>query len=172
MNIKKILFNSICIFLISCIFHFVYDIFPSFITSIFFPTNESIFQHLKLIFSSAIFFTIISNIFYKDKNVFLISFLRGILAIIILLIIYLPVRNIFGEILPLTLFILFISIFISEIIINFFIKKDYKYNLFSIILMILSFIIFTYFTYNPIKTFLFLHILKDKYLLSSIYLFF
>ena len=153
---KKILINTISIFIISTILHFIYNIFPNFITSIFTPVNESIFEHLKLIFTSTFLYTIISNIFTKEKNIFLISLLKGILTIIILLIIYLPIRYLFGEVLIVTLIILFISILLSEIIINNTIKKEYKIlNIISIFLIIINYIIFTHFTYNPIKTFLF-----------------
>lgn len=164
LNLKKIIINSILIFIVCSIFHFIYDLIPSFLTAIFFPVNESIFEHLKLIFTSCIFYTLISNLFYKDKNVFLISYLRGMFTIILLLIIYLPLRKLFGEIMIITLITLFISILISEIIINKILKKDYTVlNTISAFLIIINFIIFTYLTYNPIKTFLFYDTESNKY---------
>ena len=164
MNKKKIIINSILIILLCSGIHFLYDSIPCFITSIFSPVNESIWEHLKLIFTSCIVYTLVSNIFYKDKNIFLIAYLRGMLTIIILLTLYLPSRAIFGEIMPLTLIILFISILISEIIINKYIDKEYnKFNIISIFLILLDFIIFGYFTYNPIKTSLFYDTKNDKY---------
>lgn len=164
LNFKNIIINTILIFIICSIFHFIYDLVPNFVTSIFFPVNESIWEHLKLIFTASIVYTLISNLYYKYNNKFLISYLRGMFTIIILLIIYLPLRKLFGEIMFLTLIILFISILISEIIVNKLIKKDYSIlNTISIFLIIINFIIFTYLTYNPIKSYLFYDTESNKY---------
>ena len=63
-----------------------------------------------------------------------------------------------------TLSILFISILLSEIIINKLIKKDYSIlNTISIFLIIINFIIFTYLTYNPYKSYLFYDTESNKY---------
>lgn len=164
LNFKNIIIDTILIFIVCSIFHFCYDIIPNFFTSIFFPVNESIWEHLKLIFTSSIVYTLISNLYYKDNNKFLVAYLRGMFTIIILLIIYLPLRKLFGEIMILTLVILFISILLSEIIINKLIKKDYSIlNTISIFLIIINFIIFTYLTYNPIKSYLFYDTESNKY---------
>ena len=164
LNFKKIIINSILIFIVCSIFHFIYDLIPSFLTAIFFPVNESIWEHLKLIFTSCVFYTLISNLYYKDKNVFLLGYLRGMLTIIILLILYLPLRKLFGEIIYITLSVLFISILISEIIVNKILKKHYNtLNIISVFLIIINFIIFTYLTYNPIKDFLFYDTESNKY---------
>ena len=159
---KKIIINTLLIFALCSAIHFLYNIFPNFITSIIAPVNESIFEHLKLIFTSTFLYTILSNFYYKNKNIFVFSYVRGMLVIIILLILYLPTRSIFGEIMPLTLLILFISIFITEIIISRI--NDNKLNssnVICLILIIINYIVFTYLTYNPIKNFLFFDT-KDK----------
>ena len=109
---KKIIINSIIIFLICSLFHFGYD----FITSLFFPVNESIWEHLKMIFTSTIVFSFISNLFYHDKNILFKTYIRTMATIIILLILYLPTYYLLGEVMILTLIILFISIFLSEVI--------------------------------------------------------
>ncbi len=156
MNYKKILINTISIFVISSIIHFIYNIFPSFITSIFTPVNESIFEHLKLIFTS----TLIYSLIIKDKK-YSNYYLRGIITNIILLIIYMPFRLILGEILIVTLIILFISIFISEILITRININTNKKT--SILIIILIYSIFTYLTYKPIKTFLFKDTTNNSY---------
>lgn len=148
---KKIIINSIIIFLICSLFHFGYDFMPNFITSLFFPVNESIWEHLKMVFTSTIVFSFISNLFYHDKNTLFKSYIRTMATIIILLILYLPTYYLLGEIMILTLIILFISIFLSEVIASkISTKKHYKYlNIISAILLILNFTIFAIFTYNP-----------------------
>lgn len=161
---KKIFLNSVFIFLLATLIHFLYSTFPSFITSILAPVNESIFEHLKLIFTAPILFTFLSNIFYKEKNIFFLAFLRGILNIIILLILYLPIRFIFGEILLITLIVLFISILLSETIVSFLPNKKYSLlNFLSIFFIVLTYILFTYFSYHPPKNFLFYDTVKDNY---------
>ena len=56
MKLKTIKIISILgIFIISFLSHFIYQIIPNFITSIFFPVNESIFEHMKIIFTSTLY---------------------------------------------------------------------------------------------------------------------
>ena len=156
MNFKKILINTIIIFIISSILHFIYDIFPCTITSIFTPVNESIFEHLKLIFTSSLIYSIL----IKDKK-YSNYYLRGIITNIILLTIYLPFRLISNEILIITLIILFISIFISEILIT---KININTSkIISILIIIFIYSIFTYLTYYPIKTFIFKDTTNNSY---------
>lgn len=165
MNIKKILINTIIIFGMCSLIHFGYDVFPNFLISLFCPVNESIFEHLKMIFTATVLFSFISNIFYKDKNIFFISYFRSMATIIILLILYLPTYYVFGEVMILTLIILFISILISEIFVSKIkIKKQALYiNIASAFLLIFNFIMFAILTYYPPKMGLFLDNKYDKY---------
>ena len=82
-----------------------------------------------------------------------------------MLIIYLPFRYLFGEIMIATLIILFASIFISEIITSFISteKENQKFNIICLILLIINFIIFAILTYYPLKTDLFLDTQSNKY---------
>lgn len=156
---KKIFINSIIIFIMASIFHFVYDIFPNTITSLFFPVNESIFEHLKLIYTATLTFSVLELILNKNKNnFFIITLSRVFLTISILLIIYLPTYYLLGENLIVTLIILFISIFLSEYLsCKLKTKKHPKnLNLLSAIILIITYIIFIYFTYNPLHYDLFL----------------
>ena len=57
------------IFLISFISHFVYTIFPNIFTSIFFPVNESIWEHMKILFTSSLLYGIIDYIILKKNNI-------------------------------------------------------------------------------------------------------
>ena len=165
MNIKKILINTIGIFILCSIIHFGYSTFPNFFTSIFFPVNESIWEHLKMIFSSTVIYTLIRRIFVNDQAFLIEAYLKSMLTIIILLIIYLPVNYMLGEILILTMIILLISIFISEVIVSKLpLKKHHKtLNIIGAILIIINFIVFTYLSYNPIKVGLLYDKPSDKY---------
>ena len=165
MKNKSIFINTIIIFIICSIFHFVYDIIPCFLTSLFFPVNESIVEHLKMIFTSTVVFTIINDMIHHNKNTFFRAYIASMLTILILLVIYLPINYIFGEIMIVTLIILFISIYLSQYIISTISKDKYykKLNIISIILLITNFLLFSIFTYMPPKLDLFLDKKHNKY---------
>lgn len=153
-KIKIIL--TLITFILSIFSHFIYEIFPNFITSILFPVNESIWEHMKLIATPILITSIFEYLYYKRKNIpnnnFLLS--KGIsiiLGIIFYLIIYLPIDKLIGHnifIAILFLFITFILIeYISYHIIN---LNSLKYNkITSIFLLINIYLIFYYFTYYP-----------------------
>ncbi len=154
-NIKTILFSSIVIFILCSLFHFGYTFLPHFITSIFFPVNESIFEHLKMLATAEVVFSLYV-IFRKDKeNGFLKMLLRIILSIFILLLLYIPVYSIFGEVMIYTFIVLFISIFLTEYILAFLKKNHPILNVMSIFLIIGIYLLFLYFTYYPLHEKLF-----------------
>ena len=165
MNYKKITINSIVIFLLCSLFHFGYSTLPNFFTSLFFPVNESTWEHLKMIFTATLTFTFISDLIKHNKNKFTRAYSRSMLTIIILLILYLPINYIFGENMIVTLIILFISIFISEMITSKISTTDNNksLNTISLILLIINFIVFALLTYYPIKADLFYDKQSDKY---------
>lgn len=165
MNFKKTIINTIVVFLLCSILHFGYDFFPSFITSIFCPVNESIWEHLKMIFSASVIFSIMEKLRNKKSPFLIKGYLRGMFTIIILLTIYLPVYYTLGEILILTMILLLISIFTSEVIIQKLSLEKYQktWNIIGGILIILNFIFFTYLSYHPIKIDLFYDHESKKY---------
>lgn len=166
MNMKKLLLESIIIFILCSFCHFGYTIFPNFVTSIFFPVNESIFEHLKMLFTAEVIFSIGKIILdKKDKNKYLRMFLRGILSVFILLLLYLPIYYFLGEIMLLTFLILFTTIFLTEYILSFLSSKKshLSLNIASIAGTILLFIILGYLTYHPIKEKLFFDEQHKKY---------
>ena len=166
---KYIFINTICIFILGFIFHFIYEIFPIFITSILAPVNESIFEHMKLIMSSYYFYLIIRYFIYKNNhintnNLLFKTFISLITTIIIFLIIYLPIYYTFGENLIITLILYFIAILISEFIyFNKFENYNYKLDKLALIFTILLYIITTYLTYNPPKIDIFMDPITKKY---------
>jgi hypothetical protein len=159
-TLKKLTFiGVIFIFLLSFLTHSIYDLFPSFVTSIFFPVNESIWEHMKMIFTTSLIWEIVLYIILKKKNIDYSNIasstvLSSLFNIVIFLIIYIPINIIFGENLIVTLVIYFITISISQVIAYkiLSIKKHLnKLNVLSFILIPLVFIIFGIFTYYPPK---------------------
>lgn len=174
---KKLIINiigTIFIFIIGFIIHNLYEWFPNILTGVFAPVNESIFEHIKMIFTSYIIWIVIKYFIYKKNDLIEKSFIfkeliTTIFAIIIFLIIFLPIYNKFGENLPLTLFVYFISITASLIFNYFFaIKKESRIlNIIGVISIILIYIITTYLTYNPIICDFFLDPTNNSYGLNK-----
>ena len=163
---KKIIINTIIIFVISVLIHSFYELLPNFLTSIFFPTNESIWEHMKMIFTSYMLFLLLKFVFNKSsKNDLFATVTSALFNIVIFLIIYIPIYNLFGEHLVLTLIIYFITILISNILWAKFTKKEInkKYNNLFFIPIIIVYIIFVYLTYNPIKSPIFYDKVNEKY---------
>ncbi len=114
MSLKKVLkLNIIVIFLLSFLTHFIYKIIPIDLFAIFFPVNESIFEHMKMIYTTYLIDSIILFLLFKKYNIkfnnfFGALFLSSIISITSFLIIWLPVYYRIGENLLLTLIILVI----------------------------------------------------------------
>lgn len=145
---KKIAINFFITFILMFIIHNVFPIFKNNITAIFFPVNESVWEHMKMLFTGILLTGFINYCFFKTKNNSLSSLIVGIISIIIYLVCFLPFNS-DNKILIFS--ILIIDIIICEIIRYFLIKKEvfYKYNNLAFILIIICYIIFGYLTYKP-----------------------
>ncbi|MBR6690712.1 MAG: hypothetical protein IKL65_05215 [Bacilli bacterium] len=175
MNLKKSrIISTIGIFLLCFLFHFIYDWIPSSITAIFFPVNESIWEHMKMLFSAIIFYGIIDYIILQKfkiryNNFFTSLFVSALTIIPIYLIMFLPIYHKIGENMIITIGIMLLAIIISQIISYKILKgKDFdKLNIVSLILIIISYIVFAYLTYYPVKTELFFDTKEEKYGLNN-----
>ena len=165
---KFIILNSIFIFLIATISHFIYTLFPNSFTSIFFPVNESIWEHMKLLFTPYLINLFILNLINKNFNLvyhnlvnsYLIS---SLFAIFLYLSIYLPVYNLWIPNAFFNITLMFIVIIISQILLVS-IKKDSRNStIFSITSIIIIYIIFGYLTYHPIRNYIFYDFNSNKY---------
>ncbi len=171
MNLKKLkILSVIGIFLIAFPIHFVYTRFPNSIFSIFFPVNESIWEHMKMLFTCFIIWSFIEYILLQNfkllyHNFIFSSFFSAFISIPIFLILYLPFHYIVGHNIIITLIIMFITISIVEYLsYNILKSKAFKYlNYISLISIVISYIIFGYLTYNPIRNDLFYDYEDNKY---------
>ena len=171
MSLKKSRIISIIgIFILCFIFHFVYDLIPCTLTSIFFPVNESIWEHVKLIYTAIIFYGFIDYIILKKRNVehnnFIASlFVSAITMIPIFLIMYLPIYNTIGPKFIINILVMLVVIIISQVIAYYILKaKEYtKLNFISLLLIMISFVVFSYLTYHSPKTELFYDTQDEKY---------
>jgi len=171
MTLKKIKIISFFITFLLCFpLHFLYDWLPNSLFSIFLPVNESIWEHMKLIYTSFILSGIIDYILLiknkiKFNNFLLQLFITPIIGIILYLIIFIPIYNIIGENMFVSITLLFIIILIEEIISFYLLKKEnIKYQKYiGIIGIIITYIIFGYLTYKPIENYIFFDIKHGKY---------
>ncbi len=170
MNLKKIkIINLFIVFLLCFPLHFTYKLLPNIISIIFTPVNESIWEHMKLIYTSFILGGIIDFIllkkYIKVNNFMFQLFIVPVIGIFIYLLIYLPLYNIMGENMVVSILLLFIIIIIEEIISYFILNlnKIKFQNIIGISGIILVYIIFAYLTYNPIMNYIFFDTENDLY---------
>ena len=164
---KKIILSSFIIFILSTLFHSLYNYLPCFLTSIIVPVNESIFEHMKMIFTSYMFYLLIKILFNKKRENNLVSsfVIASLFNIVIFLIIYIPIYLLIGEKLVVTLILYFITILISNYLMYKIQNKkiNSKINKYSVYIIPLVYIIFTLLTYFPLKNMLFLDPASNTY---------
>lgn len=170
MTKKKLKILSIIIaFFLSFPLHNLYKLFPSFGTSIFSPVNDSIWEHMKILFGSILIAGIIQKIIVSVKklkynNICLSNFIGAILSIPIFLIMYLPLYYLMGENMIISISIMLITIIISEYIayklMN---KNEFKFEKDTVIFAILTYLIFSILTYFPPKFDLFIDPTTNTY---------
>ena len=118
-----------------------------------------------IIFNGLIDYFIVKKWNIKFNNFFLGLFISALLSIPIFLIIYLPFYYKIGAPMFLNIGALFITIVLSQVI-NYWIQKRSNIrviNIASIFLIIISYIVFGYLTYNPIKSDIFFDPMEEKY---------
>ena len=63
MSLKRLkVIDVFIIFALCFLTHFIYSWFPNTLFSIFFPVNESIWEHMKMLFSAIIIFSVVDFI--------------------------------------------------------------------------------------------------------------
>ena len=169
-NLKIMIIKTIAIFLSLFLFSNVYKWIPNFLTSIIFPVNESLFEHLKMIYNAEIIISLIIYLILKIKgikinNYFTALFLSTIFNIILFYLIYLPIYNRFGQNLIFTMILYFITLCISQYLFYLISIRSHNkfYNNLFLIIIPLIIIIFIYFTYNPMKTKFFFDPIEEIY---------
>lgn len=156
-NKRFVVINVFLTFALSFLVHYIYEWLPCTITTIF-PVNESLFEHMKLIYITAIISSTILYFYFRRKDYVINNYLFGLIVsilfnIIIFYLIYLPLYYSIGQTLPMTLSIYFITIIMSNYLYYLIIEmnNNRKLNIISLVVMILIGAILTYFTYHPLK---------------------
>lgn len=171
MNLKKIKIIAVfSIFILSFISHFAYDLFPNLIFSFIFPVNESIWEHMKIIFTSTLIYGIIDHYLLNKYNVKYNNFpfqlyFTSISAVPIYLVIYIPLYKLIGENIFISISLLLLVYIIGQwISYNILKEKTIKIlNIIAIPIILISYLGFIYLTYNPIHNYIFYDTLNGKY---------
>ena len=162
--------SVLTIILLSTLFHGIYEKFPNFLTSIFFPVNESIWEHNKMILMSYLSWMLISFIIYRydKRNVIFTTLITSIICIAIVNLVFTPIYlyilntkdNIF-----ITIGIFIIATIISQIIGYYLLTQPYNKTreIISLIILIVIITILAYLTYNPIELPIFYDYPKNIY---------
>lgn len=166
---KSKIIGVFIIFGLCFLFHFMYDFSDNLLFSILFPVNESIWEHMKLIFYSYVLYTFLEYLLLRKKerinNLNLQLFIIPLIGIILYLIIFVPIYSIIGENMILSIGLLFIVISLEQFI-------SYKLSLckpvfyqkaIGCIGTILIFTLFAYLTYNPLYNDLFIDKKENTY---------
>ena len=134
-------------------FIFLYKKFPNFFTSIFSPVNDSLWEQTKVIFGSILIggitqklISIVNKI--HVNNICFSTFISGIVAIPIYIILASILFSIFGKKDIIKILVTFIVILIDQVISYFIMQKpEFKLENYTIIFAIITYIIFTFITY-------------------------
>ncbi len=153
---KTIVYNSVVflvLLILSIIFHYVYEWcnYNKYI-SYFVPINESIWEHLKLLYFPALLVLLLEfSIFKYNKKYFVSSILSLSISMLSIIVLYYTITGVIGmNIDVINIGIMIISIILYLYLRRLFYKINLSTNLFlSITLTIMWFLYFILFTYNP-----------------------
>ncbi len=170
-DLKKMIFiNTIGTFILCFLTHFLYEWIPNPLFSLFFPVNESIWEHMKMLYTTILLYGIIEFFILKklkiaNNNFGLTLAIKALISIPIYLIIFLPIYYNFGEIMIVSFIILLITIFIVNFIGYKMLKlKPIKYQkTFAIISILIIYIIMAILTYKAPRLDLFFDPKEEKY---------
>lgn len=169
---KRIKFiGVIVIFLLTILYHFLYNWLPNPVFSVFFPVNDSIWEHMKLLYSGIFTWGVIEYFILRKKgisyrNFFSTLFLEMVTSIMIYLIMYLPLYNVFGESMVISISLLIVVIILEEIFSYYlfsYSKENRILDRISILFIVLGFVVFLCFTYDPPRNYIFYDIVSNKY---------
>ena len=176
MNLKKVkLISVISIFLLSFFFHQLYEWLPNTILAFLLPVNESIWEHLKLIFFTITCWSLFESLLLKNvkhNNFLLATLINALTTTIIFTIIYLPIYKLIGYNHFITLLIYFITLIIGQYISYYILNMNTTYsklNKIAPLLILLIIIIFGYLSFKPLKIPLFYDEYQNKYGIYNCY---
>lgn len=170
MTIKKIkIINVVFLFLLSFLWHFMYDLLPNNFFALFFPVNESIWEHMKIIYYCLLLSSVLEFILYhkfkiKINNFYISSMVKSVLGVIIYLIIFIPIYKLIGESMFVSISLMLIVYALMEFIsLKILQSEELNINILPVIIIVLGMILFIILTFYPVHNFLFFDKIKFGY---------
>ena len=134
------------------------------------PVNESIWEHMKIFFTATLIWGAVDLYLLKKNSITFENFsfqlfFTAFIAIPIYLIIYLPIRNVLGESMALSISLMFIVYVICQAISYKLLTMDNLcfINKLTIPFILIVYGIFIYLTYHPLHNYLFYDKTQAKY---------
>lgn len=148
--------------------HFLYDLTGSIYVTPISAVNESTWEHMKILFFPMLFYAIFESLFLKKEypNFWTAKLIGTLIGIELIPILFYTYKGCFGA--PpdwLNILFFFTSAFFAYYYESLILKsgKYKKFNVISIILLVLTAVLFIVFTYYPPKLPLFLDPVTNKY---------
>lgn len=170
MSLKRIkIINVVFLFLLSFLWHFMYDWFPNTIFALVFPVNESIWEHMKIIYYCLFMGSILEFVLCKKNNIKINNFyieamVKSILGVIFYLIIFIPLYLWLGESMLISISLMLITyIFMEYIGYKILTGEEMNINILPVIIIVLGCIMFVILTFYPLHNFLFFDEVKFGY---------
>lgn len=150
MKLRYFVISYVVVCGLGVLFHFAYDILDLPFLKVIFPSNESIFEHLKLIVFPGLFFTIFDVLYSNDKDAFKIDIFGLLVAIIFLVMSYYTYSGIIGKNIDFMNILLFLLSFLIFFIIRY--KKITPFDRTnSVIVLIIILLFIEIFTFKPLN---------------------
>ena len=170
MSLKKIkIINVVFLFLLSFLWHFMYDWFSNTIFALVFPVNESIWEHMKIIYYCLLMGSILEFVLCKKNNIKINNFyieamVKSILGVIFYLIIFIPFYLWLGESMLISISLMLITyIFMEYIGYKILTGEEMNINILPVIIIVLGCVMFVILTFYPLHNFLFFDEVKFGY---------
>ena len=170
MSLKKIkIINVVFLFLLSFLWHFMYDWFPNTIFALVFPVNESIWEHMKIIYYCLLMGIILEFVLCKKNNIKINNFyieamVKSLLGVIFYLIIFIPLYLWLGESMFISISLMLITyIFMEYIGYKILTGEEMNINILPVVIIALGCIMFVILTFYPLHNFLFFDDVKFGY---------
>lgn len=170
MTLKKIkIINVVFLFLLSFLWHFMYDWFPNNIFALVFPVNESIWEHMKIIYYCLLLGSVLEFYLCKKNNIKINNFyieamVKSLLGVIFYLIIFIPLYLWLGESMIISIGLMLVTyIFMEFIGYKILVSEELNINILPVIIIVLGCIMFVILTFYPLHNFLFFDEVKFGY---------
>ncbi|MBS5806225.1 MAG: hypothetical protein KIC90_03515 [Firmicutes bacterium] len=170
MTLKKIkIINVVFLFLLSFLWHFMYNWFPNNIFALVFPVNESIWEHMKIIYYCLLLGSVLKFYLCKKNNIKINNFyieamVKSLLGVIFYLIIFIPLYLWLGESMIISIGLMLVTyIFMEFIGYKILTSEELNINILPVIIIALGCIMFVILTFYPLHNFLFFDEVKFGY---------